>query len=120
MCRYDVRQSHQKEIPVKIEKTNKPLPPSTLGDASRSPSGKAAAQSTANSGVASETNVHLGSTSAKLRNLESTIASTPVVDAKKVAEIKLAISEGRFQVNASAVADSLISTVQELVNASKP
>jgi flagellar biosynthesis anti-sigma factor FlgM len=32
-----------------------------------------------------------------------------------VAEIKAAIAEGRFEVNANAVADGLISTVQDLL-----
>ena len=36
-------------------------------------------------------------------------------DAAKVAEIKSAIAEGRFEVNANAVATSLISTVQDLI-----
>ena len=36
-------------------------------------------------------------------------------NANKVAEIKAAIAEGRFQVNANAVADGLISTVQDLL-----
>lgn len=36
-------------------------------------------------------------------------------NADKVAEIKAAIAEGRFQVNANAVADGLISTVQDLL-----
>jgi negative regulator of flagellin synthesis FlgM len=49
--------------------------------------------------------------------MEGAITSTPIVDAKKVAEIKQAITEGRFQVNSSAVADKLITTVRELISA---
>jgi negative regulator of flagellin synthesis FlgM len=45
----------------------------------------------------------------------SSATNTPPVNATKVAEIKKAISEGRFQVNASAVADSLISSVTDLI-----
>lgn len=41
--------------------------------------------------------------------------TSPTFDAEKVAEIKAAIAEGRFTVNADAVADSLISTVQDLI-----
>lgn len=63
------------------------------------------------------TNVHLGETAGQLLSLQNTASSTPVVDAKKVAEIKQAISEGRFQVNASAVADGLIASVRDLVSA---
>ena len=65
------------------------------------------------------TSVHLGTSTAQLRSLESSVASAPAVDAKKVAEIKQAISEGRFQVNAGAVADGLIRTVSDLITASQ-
>jgi negative regulator of flagellin synthesis FlgM len=65
------------------------------------------------------TSVHLGTSTAQLRNLESSVASAPVVDAQKVAEIKQAISEGRFQVNAGAVADGLLKTVNDLISASQ-
>ncbi len=104
---------------MKIEKTNKPLPTPAVGDASsRSPTARATgsqASATANSG----TSVHLGSTTAQLRSLESSIASAPLVDVHKVAEIKQAISEGRFKVNSEVVADRLINSVQDLITASK-
>ena len=61
------------------------------------------------------TNVSLGSTAAQLKSMESSMANTPVVNAAKVAEIKQAISEGRFQVNTSLVADRLMSTVRDLI-----
>lgn len=38
-------------------------------------------------------------------------------DAARVSEIKLAITEGRFTINAGAIADSLISSAKELVAA---
>lgn len=65
------------------------------------------------------TSVHLGTSTAQLRSLESSVASAQVVDAQKVAEIKQAISEGRFQVNAGAVADGLLKTVNDLISASQ-
>jgi negative regulator of flagellin synthesis FlgM len=46
----------------------------------------------------------------------SPTASTSPVNATKVAEIKQAISEGRFQVNSGAVADSLIKSVTDLIS----
>jgi negative regulator of flagellin synthesis FlgM len=45
--------------------------------------------------------------------------SSPTVDTKKVADIKQAISEGRFQINSSKIADSLISDVNDLITADK-
>ncbi len=44
------------------------------------------------------------------------MGNSPVVNTAKVAEIKQAISEGKFQVNAGAVADQLIASVTELIN----
>lgn len=42
-----------------------------------------------------------------------------IVDATKVAEIKRAIIEGRFQVNSGVVADRLLETVNELIQSKK-
>ena len=47
--------------------------------------------------------------------MESSMANTPVVNAAKVAEIKQAISEGRFKVNPEAVAGRLLDTVRDLI-----
>ena len=66
--------------------------------------------SAAATGDASE---QVGTSSTKLNNLGNTAAP---VDAAKLAEIKQAISEGRFQINSSAVAGSLIKSVVELIS----
>jgi negative regulator of flagellin synthesis FlgM len=50
-----------------------------------------------------------------LSALAAQAASGEVVDAAHVAEIKQAISEGRFKVNPDVVADRLLQTVQELI-----
>ncbi len=103
---------------MKIEKTSKPLPTSTVGETSaRGATAKPGGGKSTTSNTDS-TSVHLGSTTSQLRSMESSLASTPVVDAQKVAEIKQAISEGRFQVNSGVVADKLINTVQDLISAS--
>ncbi len=104
---------------MKIEKTSKPLPPTQIGEATART--QAARQNGTPASVAnnSGTSVHLGTSTAQLHSLESSIASTPVVDAKKVAEIKQAISDGRFQVNSGVVADRLIDTVRDLITASQ-
>jgi negative regulator of flagellin synthesis FlgM len=104
---------------MKIEKTTKPLPATSAGETtSRTPVARNTSPQTAATGD-NGTSVHLGTTTAQLRSMESSIASTPVVDIHKVAEIKQAISDGRFQVNSGVVADKLISTVRELITASK-
>lgn len=104
---------------MKIEKTSNSSPAPKVGDAgSRASTAKTTGSKT---GAAENngTSVHLGTTTAQLRSLEGSIAGTPVVDMHKVAEIKQAISDGRFQVNSGVVADKLISTVQELITASQ-
>jgi len=64
-------------------------------------------------------NVKLSSLSTQLQALQSTQAGSAVFETKKVEEIKLAISEGRFQVNSEKVADGLLETVKDLLNSRK-
>jgi negative regulator of flagellin synthesis FlgM len=104
---------------MKIEKTSKPLPPTQIGEATSRTQAARTNGSQASVANNSGTSVHLGTSTAQLHSLESSIASTPVVDAKKVAEIKQAISDGRFQVNSGVVADRLIDTVRDLITASQ-
>ena len=98
---------------VKIDSSSNPLPLATSGD------GKARASIAKSEGTAptapSSTSVNLGSTASQLLSMGST-ANIPPVNASKVAAIKQAISEGRFQVNSSAVADSLIKSVTDLIS----
>jgi negative regulator of flagellin synthesis FlgM len=60
-------------------------------------------------------NVSLSPLSAQLQAIDSNLANSAVVDTARVAEIKQAISEGRFKVNPEAVADRLLETVRELI-----
>lgn len=41
------------------------------------------------------------------------------VDGARIAEIKQAIAEGRFQINAEAIADGLIATARDLLNSQR-
>jgi negative regulator of flagellin synthesis FlgM len=102
---------------MKIDKTSKPLPSAKIGETSARGATAKPNGSKSNPTGNDSTSVHLGSSTAQLRSMESAIASTPVVDAKKVAEIKQAITDGRFQVNSGVVADKLITTVKELISA---
>ncbi len=79
---------------------------------------KSAAASPGPAAPAAE-NVHLSSLSSQLQALESKFASSGLVDAGRVEEIKQAISDGRFTVNAGAVADRLLETVRELIQSSR-
>ncbi len=64
-------------------------------------------------GAAAE--VALSPLSARLQEISADLASTPASDAGRVAEIKQAISEGRYTVNANKIADGLIDSVRQML-----
>ncbi|MBI5438577.1 MAG: flagellar biosynthesis anti-sigma factor FlgM [Nitrosomonadales bacterium] len=100
---------------MKIDKPGNSLPASSAGESTARVSGKDKSGQASAAKQPAGTNVSLGSTAAHVQSMESSMANTPVVNAAKVAEIRQAISEGRFQVNTSAVADRLIATVRDLI-----
>ena len=100
---------------MKIDKPNKPLPTSSAGDVAKHAPAKGKSSPLPSAQQTSSTSVSLGSTATQLNSMESGMMNTPVVDSNKVAEIKQAISEGRFNVNSGVVADRLIETVHELI-----
>lgn len=103
---------------MKIDKTLPPLPASQIGElAPRSANARAGAGSTQSEATPSSTNVKLGTGAAQLRSLGENVASASAVNKAKVAEIKQAISEGRFKINDQAVADGLIDSVKEMISA---
>ena len=108
---------------MKIDKTPQQLPASQIGELTNKQTNarpaSGSSQTAKTPAPANETSVHLGSASAQLRSLESNMANTPTVDKEKVEAIKKAISEGRFQVNSAAIADKLIDSVQELIDADR-
>ncbi|MGE0557188.1 MAG: flagellar biosynthesis anti-sigma factor FlgM [Burkholderiales bacterium] len=63
--------------------------------------------------------VQLSTLSARMREIETRLGDTKIVDTARVAEIKQAIAEGRFKVNPDVVADRLIDTVRELLDSHK-
>lgn len=63
--------------------------------------------------------VQISPLSSHLQAIEQGFADTPIVDAARVAELKVAISNGHFKVDADKVADRLLKTVQELIFAHK-
>ena len=100
---------------MKIDKPSKPLPASPAGEGAAHAAAKGKPNQPPAAQQSGETSVSLGSTAAQLHSMESSMANTPVVNAAKVAEIKQAISDGRFKVNSEAVADRLLETVRDLI-----
>lgn len=64
--------------------------------------------------VAETERVQLSDLGARLAQLESQFGAADF-DVKKVEEIRAAIAEGRFKVNAEAIADRLLASVSELL-----
>ncbi|CAG4882170.1 Negative regulator of flagellin synthesis FlgM [Georgfuchsia toluolica] len=60
-------------------------------------------------------NVQLSSLSEQVQTVS---ASDGVIDTAQIAEIKQAIRDGRFKINSGAIADRLLDSVKELINAS--
>ena len=102
---------------MKIDKPGKPLPANPLGDGlARATSSKGKPGTPTAPQQSGNTSVSFGSTAIQLQSMESSMANTPVANAAKVAEIKQAISDGRFKVNPEVVADRLLETVRDLIN----
>jgi negative regulator of flagellin synthesis FlgM len=98
----------RKDLTVKIDSSLKPVGPGTL-----SSSRPKAAASEANAGSAAE--VKLSAASAQI----SGASSGAPINGARIAEIKQAISEGRFKVNAEAIADGLINTARDLLQSQR-
>ncbi|MEI8030211.1 MAG: flagellar biosynthesis anti-sigma factor FlgM [Comamonadaceae bacterium] len=86
--------------------------PGVAAGASRPSKG---ARSTPSAGASSADRVQLSALSSQLQMIGSNMSDSPVVDAARVAEIRLAIAQGRFKVNPEVVADHLLQTARELM-----
>jgi negative regulator of flagellin synthesis FlgM len=64
--------------------------------------------------------VELSEGSSLLQRVEEALNNVSVVDAARVEEVKQAISEGRFRVDSSVVADQLLVAVREHLLTHKP
>lgn len=71
----------------------------------------------ASSSASAGDKVELSSLSSTLQQAETAMAQVPVVDQSKVDEIKQAMSQGRFKVDAEKVADGLIESVRQMLDA---
>lgn len=61
--------------------------------------------------------VEISSLSSSLGKAEAAIAATPTVDRARVAELRQAIAEGRFKMDANRIADGLLTSVREMLEA---
>ena len=59
--------------------------------------------------------VALSPLSSRMQEIEASVSAGPVVDTKRVQEIKQAISEGRFKVNPERIADGLLDSVRQML-----
>ena len=96
---------------MKIDNTHKPVGSTPGGDQRPKAAGPASPAAPAGA------QVQLSSLSSGMQKAEQVIAATPVVDEARVTEIKQAISDGRFQVDANKVADGLIDSVRQMLAA---
>ena len=76
---------------------------------------EARAQSTGKPNSASKDDVQLSAVSSQL----SATDDEQSFDAARVSEIKQAITDGRFTINASAIADRLITSARQLVDSQR-
>lgn len=63
--------------------------------------------------------VALSPLSARLQEMESAMATTPMVDSQRVSDIREAIASGAFQIDASKIADGLIDSVRQMLASQK-
>ena len=100
---------------MKIDSTSKISPATTVGAEERTRTEKRQEQASA----AARNEVQISSLSSQMKDIEASLASTEVVNSERVAEVKRAIAEGRFEVNAEKVADRLIEATREQLQAQK-
>lgn len=93
-------------------KINSAIP--SVGNTSGSSSTRALTSAGKPSGAATSERVDISSLSARLQEVGA--GETPV-DVQRVAEIKQAITEGRFQINPERIADGLLTSVREMLAA---
>lgn len=99
---------------MKIENSPKNVISITGGDTPKRAEKAAAAPARP---AASQEKVELSALSSQLKAAGTGLAGDGVFDTAKIQEIKQAISDGRFKVNAEVVADRLLDTVKELLQA---
>ncbi len=98
---------------MKIDNSIKGSPGPVTGGAARQQS---PAKSAATPDSPASSQVRLSSLASL--GVDKVLADAPVTDTNKIAEIKQAIAEGRFTVNADKIADGLIDSVRQMLGKS--
>jgi negative regulator of flagellin synthesis FlgM len=98
---------------MKIDPSLKTIAPAAVEERPRGQ--KSAEQPKSQSGAS----VKLSPLSSSLREIEAGMDKNQAVDHKRVAEIKKAIEEGRFEVNSGAVADRLLENTRDFLRTHK-
>ncbi|MCL2590820.1 MAG: flagellar biosynthesis anti-sigma factor FlgM [Betaproteobacteria bacterium] len=91
---------------MKVESLGKPIGPTPTGEARLRPS----SAPIANNGE----QVQLSSLASTLQKAEAALAETSTVNTGHIEEIKQAIREGHFKVDAHRIADGLIAEVRQM------
>lgn len=100
---------------MKIDSNKPASTPSAPNGPARARPGQGGAASVASAGAGASAQT-TEATLSGAQNVESVLASTPIVNAERVAEIKRAIAEGRFQVNPERIADGLLQSVRDMLS----
>lgn len=90
---------------------NRPVQAGTEKTVSRAGDAPAAA---ADATVSGSSPVKITDQARQLAALEQAVNSQPIVNESRVAEIRLALEEGRYEIDAERIADKLLRTEQEL------
>jgi negative regulator of flagellin synthesis FlgM len=96
---------------------NRPVQVGTDKSVSRARDGAASPAETAKAAAGSP--VSITDKARTLAALEQALQATPVVNEARVAEVRLALEEGRYQVNPERIAAKLLRMDQELRSAEK-
>ena len=95
---------------MKITNTSEPLRPDRVS----APNDSRTSSARGSEPVAETERVQLSDLGSRLAQLENQFSGSDF-DVKKVAEIRNAISEGKFKVNSDAIADKLLASVSDLL-----
>jgi negative regulator of flagellin synthesis FlgM len=95
---------------MKITNTSEPLRPDRVS----APNDSRTSSARGSEPVAETERVQLSDLGSRLAQLENQFSGSDF-DVKKVQEIRNAISEGKFKVNADAIADKLLASVSDLL-----